>query len=284
MTVRPPTPDPVWVIIDFHTHIFPPEVRDNREEYVRRDPTFAEMYSDPRAQVATAEDLLKSMDESGVDRSVALGFAWQDHETVVRHNEYLLESAARSDGVLIPFPNINMLDPRAEQEIERCADDGVHGVGELRPENQGWDLLGEAGERLASIARTHGLVLAFHVTEPEGHDYPGRRGCELDRFAEFGAKNSDLRIVGGHLAGGLYARRTETPSVYADTAAQVFLYKGEAADAAMRAVPLDRLLFASDAPLIRQVRQIDEIRAVFSDPAERDAVLGGNAARLLGLS
>ena len=66
------------MIIDFHTHIFPPEVRDNREEYVRRDPTFAEMYADPKAKIATAEDLLASMDEAGVDVSVALGFAWRD--------------------------------------------------------------------------------------------------------------------------------------------------------------------------------------------------------------
>ena len=47
------------MIIDFHTHIFPPDVRDRREEYLRRDPTFAEMYGNPSAKIATAEDLLR---------------------------------------------------------------------------------------------------------------------------------------------------------------------------------------------------------------------------------
>jgi len=31
------------MIIDFHTHIFPPDVRERREEYLKRDGTFAEM-------------------------------------------------------------------------------------------------------------------------------------------------------------------------------------------------------------------------------------------------
>ena len=70
------------VIIDFHTHIFPPDVREQRDEYVAREPTFAEMYADPKAKIATAEDLLASMDEAGVDVSVALGFAWREHETM----------------------------------------------------------------------------------------------------------------------------------------------------------------------------------------------------------
>jgi len=271
------------VIIDFHTHIFPPHVRDNREEYVRRDPTFAEIYGDPKAKIATAEDLLASMDATGVDISVVLGFAWQEHELIVRHNEYLFEAAARSDGRLLPFTTINMAAQGAEREVRRCAADGAHGIGELRPENQGWDLNGGEGALLADLARELGLVLLFHVTEPEGNDYPGRRGCEMSRFTEFATKNRDLSIVGAHLGGGLYSRVSSPPNVYVDTAAQVFLYTGEAVDAVLRAVPTDRLLFATDAPLVRQLRQIDEVHHVYHDPAERAAVMGGNAARLLGL-
>lgn len=272
------------MIIDFHTHIFPPHVRDNREEYVRRDPTFAEMYSDPKAKIATAEDLLASMDASGVDMSVALGFAWHDGGDIVRHNEYLFEAAAQSDGRLVPFTTINMAAHDAEREIRRCAADGAHGVGELRPENQDWKLNGGEGALLADVARELGLILLFHVTEPEGHAYPGRRGCAMASFAQFAAENADLRIVGAHLGGGLYSRVPSPPNVYVDTAAEVFLYTGDAVDAALRAVPTDRLLFATDAPLVRQQRQIDEIHHVYHDRQERDAVMGENAARLLGLS
>src|SRR3990172_7989781 len=91
------------VIVDFHTHIFPSEVRELRQEYIRRDPTFAEMYGDPKAKIATTEELLDSMERSGVDVSVALGFAWRDHETCVRPTDYLLEAAATTGGGVSPF-------------------------------------------------------------------------------------------------------------------------------------------------------------------------------------
>jgi predicted TIM-barrel fold metal-dependent hydrolase len=119
------------VIIDVHTHIFPPDVRDKRDEHLQRDPTFAEMYTSPKAKIATAEDLLASMDEAGVDVSVALGFAWRDHELCVRHNDYLLEAAANSSGRIIPFATVNMAAGKSEvtNEVVRCVAAGARGLG-----------------------------------------------------------------------------------------------------------------------------------------------------------
>src|SRR5437667_10877804 len=96
------------VIIDFHTHIFPQEVRENREEYLKRDRTFAEMYANPKAKIATAEELLQSVDKHGVDVSVALGFAWREDELGIRHNGYLLDAAANGGGRIVPFCTVNM--------------------------------------------------------------------------------------------------------------------------------------------------------------------------------
>ena len=142
------------VIIDFHTHIFPPDVRDRREEYLKRDATFAEMYTSPKAKIATAEDLLASMDQAGVDVSVALGFAWRERELCVRHNDYLFEAAAKSEGRIVPFATINMGADEAgvSKEVARCVAAGAKGLGELRPESQLWDLTGEPGARLAAAS------------------------------------------------------------------------------------------------------------------------------------
>ncbi|MFQ5472352.1 MAG: amidohydrolase family protein, partial [Dehalococcoidia bacterium] len=130
------------MIIDFHTHIFPPQVRDKREEYVRQDATFAEMYSDPKAKIATSEDLLDQMDAAGVDASVAVGFAWEDQELCARHGEYLIEEAAKSNGRIIPFCTVNPAHDGAAEEAIRCARAGAKGLGELRPDSQGWSLTG----------------------------------------------------------------------------------------------------------------------------------------------
>ena len=72
------------VVIDFHTHIFPPQVREKREEYVRRDPTFAEMYGSARAQVATAEELRRGMAEAGGSVRGAVGLRWVEPVAWVR--------------------------------------------------------------------------------------------------------------------------------------------------------------------------------------------------------
>lgn len=275
------------MIIDFHTHIFPPHIRDNREAYLGRDPTFAEMYSSPRAKIATAEALLESMEEAGVAASVALAFAWRDHELCQRHNDYLLEAAARSDGRLIPFCMVSPLAAqRAAREAARCAASGARGLGELRPQSQGYDLADSAaGRLLAELAAQHNLILLFHVSEPGGHQYPGKGGLPLDNFRRFLAKHPGVKVVGAHFGGGLPLQGGNAAkgmsNVYVDTAAMPLLYDASIVPQAVEALD-GRVLLGSDFPLVAQKRQIQLIRSV-ADPDTAAAILGGVAARLLGL-
>ncbi len=278
------------MIIDFHTHIFPPTVRDQRDTYLQRDPTFAEMYGSPKAEIATSEDLLRSMDEAGVDISVALGFAWREHDLCVQHNDYLLEAAVRSNGRIIPFCTVNpSVAERASDEIARCAQAGAKGLGELRPESQVWELNSEPGERLAALAAGHNLVVLFHVTEPGGHEYPGKAGLQLGAFYRFATEHPDLRLVGAHLAGGLpFSSSTANLSrvfshTYVDIAARRFLYEDAVYSRLIDAIGYERILFGSDYPLVSQTAQIEEARTLVPDAESQALILGLNAQRLLGL-
>lgn len=277
------------MIIDFHTHVFPPRVRDAREDYLRRDSTFAEMYADAKAKIATADDLLEQMESSGVDVSVALGFAWADAETCAEHNDYLLEAAAKSGGRIIPFCTVNPSDDDAEQEAVRCARAGAKGLGELRPDSQGWDLNGDAGEALAEVARRESLTLLFHVSEPVGRSYPGKKGGALEDFDGFAQSHTDVSIVGAHLAGGLpfYATMPEVREMfshmYVDTAAQRLLYDHTTFEYLVRLIGAERILLGSDYPLISQARQIEELRSGVFSSADLEKMLGGNAQALLGI-
>jgi hypothetical protein len=280
------------VIIDSHTHIFPPRMREQREEYLRRDPTFAEMYASSKARLASAEELLASMDEATIDKSVVLGFAWSEPEACVQHNDYLLEAAARSGGRLIPFCTIQ---PRAGndalREMERCARAGARGLGELRPDSQGYRLdEGAAAEVLAEAALRHGLALLFHVSEPVGHAYPGKAGLSVASFCRFVAGHGGQSVVGAHWGGGLpfYALMPEVrqalADAYFDTAATPLLYEPAVYRQAVHLVGAERILFGSDFPLIGQRRQRQAIEEAFpvDDPA-RALILGENARRLLRL-
>jgi predicted TIM-barrel fold metal-dependent hydrolase len=279
------------MVVDFHTHIFPPQVRERREDYLRRDPAFAQMYSSPKAQIATGEELPASMEEAEVDTSVVLGFAWSEQELCREHNEYLLETAAKSGGRIIPFC---VIQPRAEDdaltEIERCVRGGARGLGELRPESQGYALDQGAGDMLAGAALRHDLVLLFHVSEPVGHAYPGKSGLSLDAFYRFVSCHQGLTAVGAHWAGGLpfYALMPEVrealANVYVDTAATPLLY-GQAIYGQVAAlVGAERILFGSDYPLISQRRQRQAIEDGLRDDEDgRQLILGENACRLLRL-
>ena len=280
------------MIIDSHTHIFPPGMREQREDYLRRDLTFAEMYASSKARLASAEELLASMDEAAIDKSVVLGFAWSELEPCVQHNDYLLEAAARSGGRLVPFCTIQ---PRAGndafREMERCARAGARGLGELRPDSQGYRLdEGAAAEVLAEAALRHGLVLLFHASEPVGHAYPGKAGLSVASLYRFVAGHGGLPVVGAHWGGGLpfYALMPEVrqalANTYFDTAAAPLLYEPAVYRQAVHLVGAERILFGSDFPLIGQRRQRQAIEEAFpvDDPA-RALILGENARRLLRL-
>jgi predicted TIM-barrel fold metal-dependent hydrolase len=277
------------MVVDFHTHIFPPQVRERREDYLRRDSAFAQMYSSPKAEIATAEELLASMERAEVDTSVVLGFAWSEQELCREHNEYLLEAAARSSGRLVPFC---IVQPRAGDdalaEIERCVRGGARGLGELRPESQGYSLDEGAGDILAGAALRHDLILLFHVSEPVGHTYPGKSGLGLDAFYRFVSCHQGLTVVGAHWAGGLpfYALMPKVAEaladVYVDTAATPFLYGPAIYWQVAKLVGSERILFGSDYPLVSQQRQRQAIEdSLGDDEGGRRLILGENACRLL---
>ena len=86
------------MIIDAHTHVFPPRVIERRDDLLATEPAFAEIYGNPDAKMATADELLASMDEAGIDRSIVCNFAWHSEVLVEATNDYLLEWGQRSGG------------------------------------------------------------------------------------------------------------------------------------------------------------------------------------------
>ncbi|HXH22927.1 MAG TPA: amidohydrolase family protein [Dehalococcoidia bacterium] len=273
------------MIVDFHTHIFPPEMIASREALAARDVTFAEMYRDRRARMATAQDLLRSMDAAGIDVSVALGFAWSDMEDCRRHNDYLLEEAARSRGRILAFcclaPEAD--GPTVAAEVRRVAAGGARGLGELRStcglrSPEGADALGSTG-----------LVPLFHVSEPVGHHYPGKSGVPLDAMVE-AASSLPAPLVAAHWGGGLPfftlmpEVRVALEGAYFDTAASRFLYAADVYRRVIDLVGADRVLFGSDFPLVAQEAARREAESAGLPASGLALVLGGNAARLLGLT
>ena len=281
----------IAVIIDVHTHIFPPEVRDRRDEYLQRDAGFRELYANPDAQIASAEELLRSMDEAGVDRSVACGFAWRDADLCAKHSDYVLDAAAKSEGRIIPFATVQPSDDDTRDALKRYAARGALGLGELRPEQQGYGLIdSDEADLLAWGADAYDLTLLFHVSEPVGHVYPGKAGIALSQLARFIADFPGVTVIAAHWGGGLpfFALMPEVREAmtrtYFDTAATSFLYESEVYAHSVKLVGAARILFGSDFPLVSQARALQELRDAPLDEESRRLILGENARSLLRLA
>jgi len=279
------------MIIDFHTHVFPPQIKKNRSKYIDSDPCFAILYSEKNAKLATADELIASMDKAGIDISVIVNIGWTTHELCVETNDYILESIARYPQRLIGFCTVQPHSYEAAiTEIERCAKAGIRGVGEIRPDIQLFDLRDEEViEPLIKVIRKHKLILLTHASEPVGHNYPGKGAITPDMLYPFITSHPDLTIVCAHWGGGLpfYALMPEVKqamnNVFFDTAASPFLYSPQIYNQVIQLVGAERILFGSDYPLLTQSRLLEEIRSLDLPEATRDLILSGNAQRLLGI-
>jgi len=277
------------VIIDFHTHILPPQVKENRDDFVRRDACFAEFYSSPKAKIATAEELIASMDQAEIDTSVILNTGWMSQELCAQVNDYILEAAAHYPDRLVAFCAIQ---PKAGEaaivELERCARGGARGIGELRPDIQGFDLGDkELMEPFAEVARRYHLLFLIHASEPVGHLYPGKGTITPDTLYRFISNFSELYVICAHWGGGLpfYALMPEVASALAntffDTAATPFLYQPRIFEHIADIAGADKILFGSDYPLMSPRRVMAQIESVGLSPEVKAMILGGNARRLL---
>jgi predicted TIM-barrel fold metal-dependent hydrolase len=279
------------VIIDFHTHIFPPEIIARRATFLTRDPFLKELYSNPKAKMATAEELIASMQMDGVDLSVTFPFGWGDPGLIEECNSYTMQAMRDYPGRIAGLAAVQPLaGARAVAELERCARAGMRGIGELMPHGQGYRLsdtlllapLVEAAQHLGMFALTH-------TSEPVGHLYAGKGDVTPSELQAFVAAFPHLRVVAAHWGGGFpfYQLMPEVHAAAAnlwyDSAASLYLYRPEVFTHVARIAGPDRILWGSDFPLLGQGRMLTYARSSGLPEAELRLALGENAAVLLRL-
>jgi len=279
------------MIIDFHTHIFSPQIQQDRGKYIEKDPCFALMYSDKKARLASAEELIEKMDKDDIDISVVLNIGWTTHELCVETNDYILEAINRYPSRLVGFCAVQpgSMDSTLD-EIKRCVDGGIKGIGELRPDMQ---MINPNDDEVINpffeALNRNNLILLIHASEPVGHQYPGKGNVTPELIYPLIAGYSDSPGVCAHWGGGLpfYALMPEVKAalsnVFFDTAASPFLYSSQVYSQVVQLVGADKILFGSDFPLLAPHRLLEEINSLDLPAETKNLILSENARQLLNI-
>ncbi|MBW2071961.1 MAG: amidohydrolase family protein [Deltaproteobacteria bacterium] len=277
-------------MIDSHTHIFPPEIRSDRDSYLERDPAFRILYGSPRARLIGAGELIDQMDSSGIDCAVTFGFPWQDVDLMRRHNDYVGEAASRFKGRLLPFVCVNPVLPGAAFEVERCLAAGMKGAGEIACYDRSFGSdLSQYLLPIGSCCQSYDVPLMLHTNEEVGHQYPGKVMMPLKAMYEVVRSLPGTRFILAHWGGGLFfyeLLKKEVREVLArvayDTAASPFLYESAIYAIALRIVGPKRILFGSDYPLISPQRYFIEMEEGGLSESDMKWIKGDAAALWIG--
>lgn len=279
------------MIIDFHTHIFPKAIRDSREDYFSAEPAFKLLYNSPEAKLSGVKNILETMDQQHVDKSVIFGFPWETKDTFKRHNDYIMDAVSKHPTRLVGLGCFDAFAEGAVAEAERCIKNGLSGIGELAFYRSPLDdTILKRLEPIMAALRVSNLPALIHTNEPIGHPYSGKVNMTIQQIDNLVARFSENKIVLAHWGGGLFyfylmkkQIKSHLAKVYFDTAASPFLYDSTIYPIAVQILGSHKILFGSDYPLIPPRRYFDEMKKTGLLKADMDNICGLNAQKLLHL-
>ena len=280
-----------WLpVVDGHVHVFPEDVRLRRAAHVERDGWFAELYDRDTAKLASTEELVASMDRSGVDRSVLCGFPWRHHEMCRLHNVYMRESVAAYPDRLA-WMGIASPHEGGAAEAAWCLANGAVGIGELNADAQGFRWTdAELMAPLVAVCAEVGRPMLVHGSEPVGHRYPGKGSATPDQLVALATIAPGMDMVAAHWGGGLPfyelmpEMRTALSRVVYDCAATSYLYALDVFPTVINLVGASKVMFGSDFPVLGQGRLLAKVAALpWASVEDAATVLAGTAERLFGM-
>lgn len=286
-------------IIDSHVHAYPPEILADPQGWAQAqgERHWANLTLKGPQGWASLPEMLRAMDAAGVERCLLQGWYWEHQASCRLHNAWHLQCLREAPERFWAFATVQPTEAGAFDDLRRAIEAGCCGVGELLPAAQGFDIRQHDGWlAICTWLQEQRLPLTLHVTEPAGHEYPGRVLTQLEDYLWLARQFPYLTLILAHWGGGLpfFALnprvRRDLGNVYYDTAASPLLYEPRVWRTVADLVGADRILFGSDYPLRVYPRQqaepdftrlLAEVQGADLSEAERTAILGGNIRRLL---
>jgi len=272
------------MIIDVHAHTFPDELAGRALQKL------AEKADNAIAPAAdgTLRSLLDELRRADADYAVVCPIATKPSQT----EGILAEALAIRDGErgpeaarhLIPFASVHPSDEARFDHLTRIAESGIRGI-KLHPYYQPCVL--DAPEMLEFFrcCRDLNLVVQCHCGFDIG--FPFEPLCGPERIARVLREVPGLPFIAAHLGGwrqwGGALEHLLGKDVFLDTAILMQDARNEDVQRLLREHPCEKLLFATDWPWLSIDDGLRFVQRAGLPAAAENAVLGGNAAALLGV-
>lgn len=220
---------------------------------------------------------------------------WDDRTITGRGwsgNDWLASLSERFPGALMGFGSVDPHDPDAVREIQRCASLGLKGL-KFHPTMQRFDPGEGRFYPLWAKAEELGLICLFHTgTCGIAAGTPGAGGTKI-RYSHpgfldgVGADFPGLTLIAAHFGWPWFMECLAIALHKSNVFIELSGWAPKYLPAEVRREIGKRLnrqtLFGSDYPFIHLDRWFFEFEEIGLEAGAKDAILRGNAARLLGL-
>lgn len=273
------------MLIDVHTHTFPDAIA---ERALKKLVEKAGHLITPAGD-GTVRGLLDHMQRDGVDYAVVCPVATkpEQFEGILAEALRIRDGGCGEDAQchLIPFASVHPSDDTRFAHLATVAKSGIKGV-KLHPYYQSFTLDTPAMLDYFRCCRDLGLVVQCHC----GYDigFPFEPLCSPARVARVIEAIPDIKLIAAHLGGWRHwdegVKQLIGKNIYLDTAVLTPDFGNPDARHLLREHPATQLLFATDWPWLDFAEGVRYVRSIGRPPDAENAILGDNAAALLGIA
>lgn len=261
-------------IINAHAHIYPEKIAQKATDTIG---VFYDIKMEMPA--GTAEQLLFDGKRAGISRYVVHSVATTPRQ--VRPINEFIRGEVEKHPEFIGFITLHqdLSDEELSHELDFALENGMKGV-KLHPDFQRFDVDGDGAKRLYRAARGR-LPFLLHIGD-DRYDY-----SRPERLVRVAKEFPETTFIAAHFGG--YRRWDDAvlykglSNVYFDTCSSLPFIDAARARELIDLLGADRFFFATDFPMWDSVGELARFDEIPLSDAEREAILGGNIKRLLGL-
>jgi len=264
------------MIIDFHAHVFPDHIAARTVYKLSSEID----YIYPVVHDGTTSGLLSVMDRWNIDVSVIQPVITDAHQvnTINTWAQSICADRLVSFGAIYPHSD------DYKTEIDLVVRLGLKGL-KFHAEYQDFQVDDSKMLHVYDYALSKGLILLHHAGADPGFRPPFRSSPQ--QYARIVKAMQGGVIIAAHLGGHAQWDDVEKylvgTDIYLDTSMGFDYYSTEQFLRIVEGHGAERILFATDSPWSYADREIARLQELPLSREEKDAILGGNARRILGI-